>query len=208
MLPAAGTEGGRGRARWPGPRRTRASQPRGALAGRRPPCLPASRPPCLRPPASPPPGPGQAGRRRRIHARGNLRPPEQELLEGGEQEVIDGAEVLAALVQAELQEDQLPLLHVPGPAHDQGGFLRRHRGQRLSPSAAGRSPPSDPCGPQGGPATPSCSGSPSRATRAPFDLSSVALLVGWLRCRISLLKNINSHLFSAQIFSSSQSGSH
>lgn len=37
---------------------------------------------------------------------------------------------------------------------------------------------------------------------------AVALLVGWLRCRISLLKNINSHLFSAQIFSSSQSGSH
>lgn len=178
----------------------------GFAAPRGPRWPPASRPPCL--PASPPPGPGQAGRRRRIHARGNLRPPEQELLEGGEQEVIDGAEVLAALVQAELQEDQLPLLHVPGPAHDQGGFLRRHRGQRLSRSAVGRSPPSDPCGPQGGPATPSCSGSPSRATRAAFDLSSVALLVGWLRCRISLLKNINSHLFSAQIFSSSQSGSH
>lgn len=205
VLPAAGTEGGRGRARWPGPRRTGLRSPEGPslAAGRWP---PASRPPGL--PASLPPGPGQAGRRRRIHARGNLRPPEQELLEGGEQEVIDGAEVLAALVQAELQEDQLPLLHVPGPAHDQGGFLRRHRGQRLSPSAAGRSPPSDPCGPQGGPATPSCSGSPSRATRAPLDLSSVALLVGWLRCRISLLKNINSHLFSAQIFSSSQSGSH
>lgn len=200
--PRAPRSGHRGR---PGPRRTGLRSPEGpSLAAG----LPASRPPCLRPPASPPPGPGQAGRRRRIHARGNLRPPEQELLEGGEQEVIDGAEVLAALVQAELQEDQLPLLHVPGPAHDQGGFLRRHRGQRLSPSAAGRSPPSDPCGPQGGPATPSCSGSPSRATRAPLDLSSVALLVGWLRCRISLLKNINSHLFSAQIFSSSQSGSH
>lgn len=204
--PRAPHSGHRGRQRASavaGPTAHRASQPRGALAGRRPPGLPASLPP-----ASPPPGPGQAGRRRRIHARGNLRPPEQELLEGGEQEVIDGAEVLAALVQAELQEDQLPLLHVPGPAHDQGGFLRRHRGQRLSPSAVGRSPPSDPCGPQGGPATPSCSGSPSRATRAAFDLSSVALLVGWLRCRISLLKNINSHLFSAQIFSSSQSGSH
>lgn len=195
--PRAPRSGHRGRQRASavaGPTAHRASQPRGALVGRRPPCLPAAR--------------ARPGRRRRIHARGNLRPPEQELLEGGEQEVIDGAEVLAALVQAELQEDQLPLLHVPGPAHDQGGFLRRHRGQRLSPSAAGRSPPSDPCGPQGGPATPSCSGSPSRATRAAFDLSSVALLVGWLRCRISLLKNINSHLFSAQIFSSSQSGSH
>lgn len=52
----------------------------------------------------------------------------QELLERGEEEVIDGAEVLTALVQTELQEDQLPLLHFPGPPHDEGGFLRRHKG--------------------------------------------------------------------------------
>lgn len=56
----------------------------------------------------------------------------QELLEGREEEVVDGAEVLAALVQAELEEDQLPLLHLPGPLHHQGGFLQRHKGRGLS----------------------------------------------------------------------------
>lgn len=65
------------------------------------------------------------------------RPPVQELLEGREEQVVDGAEVLAALVQAELEEDQLPLLHFPGPPHDQGGFLQRHRGQNLSRGGAG-----------------------------------------------------------------------
>lgn len=118
----------------------------------------------------------------------------QELLEGGEEEVIDGAEVLAALVQAELEEDQLPLLHVPGPAHDQGGFLQRPQGQRLSPGAppgarrlvlpARCSPPSGtqtlwgqpgalltPAALKGTPATPSCSGSPSCGIRAKFNLS-------------------------------------
>lgn len=56
-------------------------------------------------------------------------PPLQELLERREEEVIDGTEVLATLIQAELEEDQLPLLHFPGSLHDQGGFLQRDKGQ-------------------------------------------------------------------------------
>lgn len=143
----------------------------------------------------------------------------QELLEGGEEEVIDGAEVLAALVQAELEEDQLPLLHVPGPAHDQGGFLQRPQGQRLSPGTppgaprpvlpalrhtdavgAARGAP-DPCGPKGDP-------SHTLLLREPklWDQSQVQLVLGRQRCRSSLLKKniINFHLFFVQIFSSSQ----
>lgn len=64
------------------------------------------------------------------------RPPLQELLERREEEVINGAEVLAAFVQAELEEDQLPLLHFPGPLDNQGGFLQGDKGQSLSPGRA------------------------------------------------------------------------
>lgn len=47
-------------------------------------------------------------------------PPLHELLEGGEEEVVNGTEVLAALVQAELEEHQLPLLHFLWPLDNQG----------------------------------------------------------------------------------------
>lgn len=66
------------------------------------------------------------------------RPPLQELLERREEEVINGAEVLTTLVQAELEEDQLPLFHFPGPLDNQGRFLQRDKGQSLSPGRAHR----------------------------------------------------------------------
>lgn len=47
-------------------------------------------------------------------------PPLHELPEGGEEEIVDGTEVLVALVQAELEEYQLPLLHFLGPLDDEG----------------------------------------------------------------------------------------
>lgn len=47
-------------------------------------------------------------------------PPLHELPERGEEEIVNGTEVLVALVQAELEEHQLPLLHFLGPLDNQG----------------------------------------------------------------------------------------
>lgn len=60
------------------------------------------------------------------------RPPAHELLERGEEQVVDGTEVLVALAQAELQEHQLPLPHVLWPLDNQGRLLRGDKSQSLS----------------------------------------------------------------------------